>query len=90
MKELVFYSAFFTLVSVSLGSFYDRELNSECSSELKGSNGVCVEAKDCPEFKTLKNKLKICSFQHRVPIVCCPRLSSIRDGQKRMSAISKR
>jgi hypothetical protein len=68
---------------------FDKEINSTCSSEFTGENGVCLEAKDCPAFRKSRNQLKICSFKHRVPIVCCPRQLDNREGHKRISAQSE-
>ena len=68
---------------------FDRELNSQCKSSFTGADGVCLEAKNCPSFKSNRNDLKICSFKGRVPIVCCPQSLSFRDEKARISARSK-
>lgn len=67
---------------------FDRELNSQCKSSTT-ADGICVEAKNCPSFKSNPRGLKICSFKGRVPIVCCPQSLSFREEKTRISAKSK-
>ena len=76
-------------------SVFDLIENDQCSSEFTGDNGVCVEASNCEEFKTHRNKLKICSFRDKIPLVCCPAVDAWDLGKSgeisrnRISARSK-
>lgn len=86
--KILFLLSFVLTLTFAFEAF-DKEINSQCSSNFTGDNGICLEAKDCPDFQKFKKQLKICSFIRRVPIVCCPRQLKFREGQKRISAISK-
>jgi hypothetical protein len=73
-------------------AFLDLSENASCPSHVSVQKGICVEASRCEAFKTDRNKLGICSFNGRIPIVCCPENSrpKIVDIHiKRISAISK-
>jgi hypothetical protein len=80
---------------VLISCAFNKFENDECTSAFTGDGGVCVEAKYCPEFKTNRNQLAICSFKRKVPIVCCPSLSvGVKNGgggeiKRRISAESK-
>lgn len=87
MNNLIFLSS---LLSVSFCfQVFDKDINSRCSSEFTGDDGICLEAKDCAVFQKSRNQLKICSFNGRIPIVCCTKQPNFNDEkQKRISAQS--
>ncbi|KAG5671089.1 hypothetical protein PVAND_001303 [Polypedilum vanderplanki] len=61
---------------VLINCAFNKLENDKCSSDFTGNNGVCVEAKNCPAFKTNRNQLTICSFKNRIPIICCPEVKN--------------
>lgn len=71
----------FVLNSATHG--FEKEINSQCSSSFTGDDGICMEGKDCPTFKIHRNVLNICSFNGRIPIVCCPKQFINRDDRGR-------
>lgn len=90
MKQLITFALFLYFTS---GAF-DLRVNEDCSSHLNDQEGICMDAKNCIEYKTKRNMLYICSFKGRVPIVCCPKqklsVLNTRDvNKKRISAKSK-
>lgn len=68
---------------------FDGVLNSQCISMFTGTNGICMRANDCAEFKNYRNQLQICAFDGLSPIVCCPKNTANRNSQKRISAQSE-
>lgn len=94
MKKFICLIILVASLRFSEGVFDLREYD-QCSSEFTGDNGVCMEASKCAEFKTHRNKLKICSFRDKIPIVCCSAVDVrdlVKSGDipvKRISAISK-
>lgn len=72
------------------GSSFELRAYEKCFSTLTQGEGVCVEPKECDHFKTYKTELHICSFVHKLPIVCCPK-SGARSGvmEIRKSAVSE-
>lgn len=84
---ILFYSSFVS------GAFELAE-SQKCDSHISGHGGICLEPKNCEAFKTDRDKLKICSFKHKTPIICCPnKIENIpkvgNAGGKRKSAYSK-
>lgn len=88
MKVLIIFAIIFN-ISIAFRVF-DLEVSSQCNSAFTGVNGTCLEAKDCPEFITNREDLRICSFKQRVPIVCCPQNVGFRNEKARISAQSKK
>ncbi|CRL05180.1 CLUMA_CG018056, isoform A [Clunio marinus] len=58
---------------IFMGSSFELELNDPCTSSLTNSAGICVDPRNCEQFKAHRREMNICSFVHRIPIICCPR-----------------
>lgn len=93
MKTLVTLISFLSILNFG-AALFDLPENTNCPSHVSGQDGICLQATKCEAFKTERNKLGICSFNGRIPIVCCPKqqLSSMKvlDMEKRrISSLSK-
>ncbi|XP_070507431.1 serine protease snake-like [Chironomus tepperi] len=69
---------------------YDLKEYDRCSSDFTGDSGICVLASSCNEFKTQRNKLKICAFNGKIPLVCCPTTNVLKIGDISIKRISAR
>lgn len=58
---------------ILVGSSFELFVNDECVSSLTNSPGVCMEPLKCEHFKAHRHEINICSFNHRIPIICCPK-----------------
>ena len=75
MKKIIALSCFVIYLKfIECG--FDLKANERCSTHT-GQNGICKDARDCEEFQTERNKMVICSFQGRIPIVCCTLKKSV-------------
>jgi len=93
MSSLFSLISFIFLLNFASGLF-DLPENDSCPSHVSGQYGICLEAPKCKSFKTERHKLGICSFNGRIPIVCCPENQNsgtkiANTKVKRISAISK-
>lgn len=70
MTKLATTTSLFCL-AVFVNSF-ELQVNDECRSDYLNTDGVCVRPERCEHFAEHKNELTICSFDGRVPVVCCP------------------
>ena len=70
------------LILYSMRSFasLDLKANEKCGPTFLSAEGTCVEPKHCQYFKEYRNRLKICSFDGLIPIVCCPEAVVARGG----------
>ncbi|KAL7026028.1 hypothetical protein ACKWTF_013750 [Chironomus riparius] len=57
-------------------SYYDLRVNERCNAHT-GQQGICKDARNCGSFQADRNRILICSFQGRIPIVCCPLRGSV-------------
>lgn len=55
-----------------IGSSFELAENDRCFSNFMNTEGICSDPRKCEHFKLHKHKLSICSFNQRIPIVCCP------------------
>ncbi|XP_070507432.1 serine protease snake-like [Chironomus tepperi] len=86
-----FISATILVLSLSYTQcVFDLIEHDQCSSDFTGDSGVCVLASSCDEFKTQRNKLKICSFRGKIPLVCCPENNLVKIGDISIKRISAR
>lgn len=69
MLKIILFCNLFAIIT----SQFDLGTNEPCISTLTNAAGVCVEPKNCPEFRANRGKINICSFIQRFPIVCCPK-----------------
>lgn len=68
---------------------FDLVKNDRCFSSLNNSDGICVEPSDCENFMDNRNEMNICSFNHKLPIVCCPKLYVFDRTKTNFQNISK-
>lgn len=70
---------------VVLTSCFDLQVNDVCRSEYLNADGICIRPEKCEHFAEHRKELKICAFDGKVPLVCCPKVKSTK---KRRSEIS--
>lgn len=93
--NLISVLSFLTIFQIiSIHAAFELRENENCTPHVAGVNGTCLDARKCESFQTDKNKMKICSFNGKIPIVCCPvRVATpVKVGStpvKRISARSK-
>lgn len=58
--------------SIFAQNSFELRTDDKCLSSLTNSEGVCVEPHSCDYYEEHRNNLNICSFNGRIPIVCCP------------------
>lgn len=75
MKKIIALSCFVIYLNF-VECVFDLRANERCSTHT-GQDGICKDARNCEAFLTERNKMIICSFQGRIPIVCCPLKSSV-------------
>jgi hypothetical protein len=75
---------------------FHLEINDPCYSPAIDQNGTCMHLNNCKMIKQVKG-LQICSFQGRVPIICCPEINNLTNqklkagtGLMRTSETSKK
>ena len=91
MKRFITIILFISLLNIAT-ALLDLSENASCPSHVSGQDGICLQASKCEAFKTERNKLGICSFNGRIPIVCCPKQQGTKTADikvRRISAISK-
>lgn len=73
------------LCLVVLVKSFDLQENDVCRSEYLNADGICVRPEQCEHFAEHKNELKICSFDGKVPVVCCPAMKTTKLRRSAMS-----
>ncbi|XP_070503674.1 serine protease snake-like isoform X2 [Chironomus tepperi] len=88
MKRFIIIITFISFLNFTTALFGLSE-NTICPSHVSG-DAICLEASKCEAFKTERNKLGICSFNGRIPIVCCPKQqqSGENNGNSKLRRIS--
>lgn len=72
------------LLVVYLKFIFCKELGDQCKlpTNSKEEDGICKLATDCIDYFKVNKNIKICGFQNRESIICCPSFTNETHQEK--------